>query len=122
MAIISLEDMHFYAYHGFYREERLAGGEFVIDLWVEAPAQEAALQDDLFKTVNYEKLYLFCQSEMRQPAHLIETVAQRIIGRITGHFPGVQGVRIRLQKCNPPLGGRVGKAAVEMAIGSLARS
>jgi dihydroneopterin aldolase len=119
MALISLEDMHFYAYHGYYREERRAGGEFILDLWVDAPVQGATLEDDLFQTVNYEKLYVFCQSEMKKPSALLETVAQRIIARVTGHFNTIQGVRVRLKKLNPPLGGQVGSATVDMAVGSL---
>jgi 7,8-dihydroneopterin aldolase/epimerase/oxygenase len=118
MAIIALEGIRIYARHGYYEEEAVLGTEFVLDIYVEAEIQPAAGEDALARTVNYETIYLLCQSEMKKTSRLIETVAQRIADRITGHFDGVLGVRVRLRKMNPPLGGSVGCAYVEVEQGS----
>jgi dihydroneopterin aldolase len=118
MALIALEDVKFFAYHGFYEEEQIIGGEFVIDLYVETQIMRAARMDDLADTVNYETLYFICQSEMKKTRSLIETVAQSIVDRIETLFDSVRGVKIRLRKMNPPMGGRVGSAFVEIETGS----
>ena len=118
MAVISLEDVRFYAYHGFYEEEQTLGTEYVIDISVDVVIDEAAEEDDLFQTVNYETLFLLCQAEMRTPSRLIEAVAQRIVNRVEDHFGDkIRGVKLKLRKLNPPLGGRVGAAAIEIVTG-----
>ncbi|MCH2084932.1 MAG: dihydroneopterin aldolase [Saprospiraceae bacterium] len=118
MALIALEDVQFFSYHGFYEEEQILGGEFIIDLYVETQIMRAARLDDLADTVNYETLYFICQSEMKKTRSLIETVAQSIVDRIETLFDSVRGVKIRLRKLNPPMGGRVGSAFVEIETGS----
>jgi|APTNR8051073442_1049403.scaffolds.fasta_scaffold00856_12 dihydroneopterin aldolase len=117
MATIALEGARFYAYHGFYEEEQILGSEYVLDVYVEADTEAAAEEDDLFATVNYETLYLICQVEMRKPSQLIETVGQRIIDRIGDMFPGIFGIKLRIRKMNPPLGGRVDCSSIEFNIG-----
>lgn len=118
MAIISLEDVRFFAYHGYYEEEQSIGNEFIIDISVDVVIDDAAEEDDLFQTVNYETLFLLCQTEMRSPSQLIETVAQRIVNRVEDHFEDkIRGVKLKLRKLNPPLGGRVGAAAIEIVTG-----
>lgn len=117
MAIISLEGIKMFARHGFYEEEEILGNEFLIDLSVDAPIGAASMTDDLFKSVNYETLFYLCKVEMKEPAKLIETVAQRIVDRIEEHFPTVMGIRLKLTKLNPPLDGKVAKASVEIRTG-----
>lgn len=117
MAIIGLEDVHFNAPHGFYEEEQTLGNEFVLDVFVDVRIDDAAGDDDLFQTVNYETIYLLCQAEMRKPAQLIENVAQRIVERLEDHFDQLRGVKVKLRKLHPPLGGRVGSASIEIATG-----
>jgi dihydroneopterin aldolase len=119
MAIISLEGIKMFAHHGFYEEETILGNEFVIDLSVDTSIFVAAKRDDLFKSVNYETLFYLCKVEMREPAKLIETVAQRIVDRIEEHFENVNGVAIKLSKMYPPLDGEVESACVEIRTGSL---
>ena len=117
MALIALEDVRFFAYHGFYPEEQILGNEYRMDLYVEAQIMRAAKMDDLGSTVNYETLYFICHSEMKRTKALIETVAQSIVDRVHQHFHNVKGVRIRLKKLNPPMGGRVGCAFIEIETG-----
>ena len=122
MAIISLEGMRFYAFHGFYDEEQVIGNDYILDVFVDANTMRASLSDDLFSTVNYETIYLICQLEMKKNSKLLETVVQRIADRIQGQFSQVNGVKVKLQKLNPPLGGRVGSAGVEVSTGTMSGS
>ncbi|HMQ90327.1 MAG TPA: dihydroneopterin aldolase [Flavilitoribacter sp.] len=117
MTIISLEGIHIHGDHGFHPEEQLMGNDFVLDVSVYVDTEAAAEEDDLGKTVNYETIYRFCEVEMRDTSDLIETLAQGIVARIEGYFEQVKGVRLKLRKLNPPLGGRVEAAAVEINTG-----
>ena len=117
MTIISLEGIHIHAHHGYYDEEKVVGNDFVIDVDILADTSDATKEDDLFKTVNYEMVYHLCLAEMRKKTSLIETVAKRIIDRLNDHFEKIEGVRVKIKKLNPPLGGKVTAASVEMVSG-----
>lgn len=116
-AKIGLEDVRFNAPHGFFEEEQLMGNEFSIDVEVEAEVGEAATEDDLGGTVNYATIYYLLQAEMKKPTKLLEALAFRMGSRILNQFDSVSGVRLKLRKLSPPLGGRVGAATVEVNLG-----
>lgn len=114
MALIALEGMRFYAYHGFYNEERKTGGNYVVDVYIETNLPRSAFKDDLFKTVNYETVHFICKAAMKKPTKLIETVAARIIVGIKKQFGKLKSVRVRIKKENPPLSGEVAHAMIEL--------
>lgn len=114
MATIALEGIKIYAYHGFYEEEQLVGGYYLVDVYVHANTSYAALRDQLDMTVNYETLYRIVKTEMQYPSKLIEAVAQRIVDKVVAICNSAQGVRVRVTKLHPPLGGAVQQAALEM--------
>ena len=116
-ATVGLEDVRFHAPHGFYEEEALMGNEFSIDVAVDTDVAMAATTDDLAGTVNYATIYYLLQAEMKKPTQLLEALAYRIANRIMEQFDGVVGVRLKLRKLHPPLGGRVGAAFVEVELG-----
>ena len=137
MAWIGLEGMRFYGYHGVYSAEQDLGTEYVIDVYVKTKIDKAAKEDNPEATLNYETIYQICQVEMEkpkplppqvqvtisaeekarrqdmQPKKLIETVAMRIIRRLKMNFSQMEGLKVRVRKLNPPLGGRVDCALVE---------
>jgi len=137
MAIIALEGMRFFAYHGFYEEEQIIGNDFILDVYVNADTELAAYADELYAdpailkeedptegkekpaTVNYETIFLICQAEMRKPAKLLETLVERIAEHIMEYFDNAEGVIVRLKKLHPPLGGRVGCAWVLTSSGDI---
>jgi 7,8-dihydroneopterin aldolase/epimerase/oxygenase len=107
---ISLEGLEFFAYHGFYPEERKIGNRFGIDITVSTDFTGAAVGDRLKQTVNYEELYTIIKNEMNSPAKLLEHLAYNILMRVFADFPTVMSVRVSVSKFNPPIGG-VGRAA-----------
>lgn len=117
-AKIGLEDVRIHAPHGFFDEEHLMGNEFSIDVEVEANITSAAHDDDLGGTVNYATIYYLIQAEMKKPTQLLEALAYRMGNRIMNQFDSVTAVKLRLRKLNPPLGGKVGAAVVEVNLGS----
>ena len=115
MAKIHLKEMRFYAYHGCFEEERVVGTHFSVDCILEIDCKEAAKEDDLTQTLNYQEIYWLIAEEMKQPSSILEHVAYRIINRLHSQFPKVKRVNVAVHKLNPPLGGKIGSAAVELA-------
>ena len=112
MSTIALENMEFYAYHGCFKEEQIIGTRFMVDLYLKADTTEAEESDDLKTTVNYQEVYLLVKEEMDIKSNLIEHVARRILKKLAKKYPQLLDVRIKLQKMNPPLGGKVESVSV----------
>jgi dihydroneopterin aldolase len=105
MGTVALEGMEFFAYHGFYEEERKIGNKYSVDITVSLDITEAASTDDIQGTVNYEELYDIVRHEMLTPSCLLENIAYRIIDRTYEIYPEVEWVEVTISKFNPPLGG-----------------
>ena len=110
---IALKGIHFYAFHGYYEEERKMGNDFVIDAEVEVKSFDEA-DDNISDTVNYEKIYAICSEEMSIQQKLLETVVFRICKRLE-ELKHVKSGKVSLAKIGPQLGGKVDKAQVEMS-------
>lgn len=109
---VSLEGLTFFAYHGFYDEERKKGNDFVCDVSVQLKSFDT-LDDNIYDTVNYEDVYKIVESEMKLTRKLLETVALHIIRRIQ-ELDNVTAAKVRIHKLNPPIEGKVERAVVEM--------
>lgn len=114
MSLIAIEGMQFYAHHGYYYEEQKIGSQYVVDVYLRADLTEAAREDALSKTINYENLYQICEEIMEQRVHLLETVTQRILDRLGAEFPNLQYAKVRVSKMNPPLKGTVERVYVSL--------
>ena len=110
---ITLNNMHFYAYHGCFEEEQKIGTRFSVDLTLEYDGTKAAATDNVEDAVNYALVYQTVKKEMMIPSHLLENVATRIIRAVKADFPAVQWVKVKVCKLNPPLGGQLDYVAVE---------
>ena len=112
--IVSLEGMEFYAFHGFYVEEREKGNDFVVDVYVTTDFSIASETDELEGTVNYETIYAITKEEMEVPTKLLERVAQRILQRLFDAFESTSAIEISVAKKNPPVGGNVNQSRITM--------
>lgn len=117
MIEINLNDAEFFAHHGYYAEEQLLGGRFMVDISVSFAPQGDLTTDEIVNTVNYEQLYNIACDEMKITRKLIETVAQAILDKIKNDFPFVSKIRVCLKKLDPPLKGRVGHSSVIVSSG-----
>lgn len=113
MSLIALEGMQFYAYHGVYEEEQIIGNNFVVDIYITTNYDKAVEDDDIFKTINYETVYLVCEAEMRKKVKLLETLTENIIFALKHQFSSIEEIRIKITKKNPLPEGRVAAAAIE---------
>ena len=113
---IIIEGMHFKAHHGYYLEERKIGGQYIVDIEMDYDIKPAADKDDLDETVNYEKIYQLCKSEMAISRKLIETVGLNLTEKIQNRFPGIQHLVLTIHKMNPPIDGLVDRASVRIEV------
>lgn len=113
MSLIALEGMQFYAYHGVYDEEQIIGNNFVVDIYITTNYDKALEEDNIFETINYETVYLVCETEMKKKVKLLETLADRIISALKHQFDSIQEVNIKITKNNPIPGARVANSSIE---------
>lgn len=111
---VALEGMEFYAYHGFYEEERKIGNRYTVDLEVTTDFSKAANQDDLSGTVDYVQLYEIVKDRMTIPSKLLEKLGQEIVDGVFQCFPSVSEVKVSVSKHNPPFGGICAKSKITL--------
>jgi dihydroneopterin aldolase len=107
MGLIKLDGMEFYAYHGCYPEEQLAGGRFTVNLSMETDMKKASESDDLNDALDYAGAYELVKQEMNIRSNLLEHVCGRILNRLFDHFGQLVSAEVRITKLNPPLDGQV---------------
>ena len=114
MGKVALEGIEFFAYHGYYEEERKIGNKYEVNIEVSSDLSVAAQTDILSGTINYEMLYKIIQDEMMIPSKMLEHVGRRIIDKIIAEFDQIHSVTIEISKFNPPVKGVCRKAKVTM--------
>ena len=114
MALIQIEDMEFFAYHGCFKEERIIGSRFKVDISIHTDTSEAEIEDKLNKTINYQAIYSLVKAEMEIKSHLLEHVGRRIINSVLKNYPLIDNVKVKVMKLNPSLtaGGKVKQVSV----------
>lgn len=116
MAVITINDMRFYAHHGCFEQERAIGTYFRVDLAFETDTSRAEVSDNIVDTVSYLDVYQVVKREMEKPSNLLEHVARRVGEEVKHEFPAVTSVNVKVSKLNPPLGGQMESVSVEVAM------
>lgn len=114
MGTIHLEDMEFYAFHGCFQEEQIAGNRFLVNLKLELNMQKAASSDSISDTLNYQMAYEIVKQEMAIKSNLLEHVSERILTALFKNFQNLQKAWVKVSKMNPPMGGIMRCVSVEM--------
>lgn len=114
MGKVALEGIEFFAYHGYYEEERKIGNKYEVNIEVSSDLSKAAQTDSLSGTINYEVLYKIIQDEMMIPSKMLEHVGKRIIDKVMAKFEEIHSTTIEISKFNPPVKGVCRKAKVTM--------
>jgi len=112
--IIQVKGIRTYSYHGCLKEETKIGGEYVVDVWLQADLAKAAKTDNLDQTIDYCDVYRIVTREMKVPGKLIEHVCQRIIISLKKELPQAKKVKVRVTKLNPPMNGDVSQVSVTL--------
>ncbi len=122
MSMIAIEGMEFYAYHGCFEEEKIIGTGFMVDLYFTTDTTEAELSDNLRKTVNYLEVYRVVKKEMEISSNLLEHISRRILMAVQREFPQVEWAKVKIQKLNPPLGGKMKSVSVTLTSDEMAKA
>lgn len=109
---IVLSRMEFRALHGCYELERKVGNRFTVDLELTAELGDAAVQDDVRKTVNYLTAFEEVERQMKVTQRTIERAALNIIDGLYAAFPQIRHVKCSVAKLAPPLGGKIERVSV----------
>ena len=109
---IKLNQLRFFAYHGFYEEEQKLGTEFEINVAV-TRAIKPGIINSLSQTLNYATLYELIGLEMKNPRILLETLAMEIVEQIHHSFEEVKRVEIEITKLHLPIERFSGTASVK---------
>ena len=102
---ITLNDMHFYSYHGVLPQESVTGTDYTVSLQLHTEITRAMVSDALSDTIDYSAVYAIVKAEMQQPSKLLEHVCGRIVRHIFSEFSAVEVVDISIDKSNPPMAG-----------------
>jgi dihydroneopterin aldolase len=107
--------MEFYAFHGHFKEERIVGNKFIVDLTIETDMKLPAESDNLRDAVNYQRVYEIIKTQMGLKSHLLEHIASRIIDTIYSELGGIEKITVKVSKMNPPMGGKIGSVSIIMS-------
>jgi dihydroneopterin aldolase len=114
MDIIRLNNMIFYAHHGYYQAERELGQKFEVDLELECDVSQAIRSDSLSDAINYRDVYKRVSEIFNSYKFtLLESLADKISQGILEHFP-IHSVRIRVRKPQVPMNGFLDNVEVEI--------
>ena len=115
MGFIQIEKMEFYAFHGHFREERIVGNKFLVDVTIETNMKIPAESDKLSDALNYQRVYEIVKQQMELKSHLLEHIAGRILDAIYAEMEGIKNATVKVSKMNPPMGGKIGSVSVVMS-------
>ena len=114
MGLVAIEGMEFFAYHGYYDQEKERGNTFIVDIYLTTNLEKAAQSDKLSDTIDYEKVYRIVEEIMGKKYNLLEHIAHKILGQLKNEFQQVMAVKIRVSKLNPPVKGKVKRTFIEL--------
>lgn len=106
LGTVRLQNAVFYAHHGVMQEEHRIGGRYEVDVAMELDFEAAAKEDNLSKTVDYERVYTDIKHIVtKNNFFLIERLSYVIAHRILERESIVRSVEVVVRKANPPVGG-----------------
>lgn len=112
---IVINDLEVYAKHGVFEAEKQLGQNFLISLVLDLDLEQAAIHDDLNKTVNYgelcDKVHDFVSTNCFD---LVEKLAREIILLIFREYSLVERINILIKKPNAPISKHFDYAGVQL--------
>lgn len=113
MLTVHLNDLRFFARHGVFDGEPLAGSEFEVQLQVSYDEKDIRF-NDLNNVLDYVELYDIVKKRMAMPTPLVEEIAESIIRKIRHEYSFVKEVSISIFKLQPPIENFQGKVGVTL--------
>jgi 7,8-dihydroneopterin aldolase/epimerase/oxygenase len=110
MLTIHLHSLIFHSFHGMFKEEKILGNDFEVNMDVSFEACEKITR--LSQSLDYVSLHAIIKAVMDQPTPMLETVVQELAERVRLFDEKIKSVYISIKKLNPPIGNFQGSAGV----------
>ncbi len=108
---IHLSNLKFFSFHGLYEEEKILGGEFIVDATVNFNVTGSIASIE--QTIDYSKIYDVIKQRMAVPTALLETVAQDLADIVYAGDNRITSINICITKVNPPISNFRGNVGVQ---------
>jgi dihydroneopterin aldolase len=116
MGKILISGMEFFAFHGHYPEEKLAGNKFSVDLTMWSDTSIAEKSDNLDDAINYQVAYAIVKDVLSNTkSNLLEHIANNILDAIYTEFSSLEKAKVLIKKLHPAMGGQIEFVAVEIS-------
>ncbi len=112
MFSIHLNDLEFFAHHGWHNEEALAGGNYRVSVGLDFTSEKKI--QELEDTINYVEVYQTIKDKVNQPVRLLETLAEDICTSISALDKRITSININITKLNPPITNFIGNVGVSL--------
>ncbi len=111
MISIHLNELEFFGYHGILPEEKILGGNFILNAEIIFQEHEDVIHT-IKHTIDYEDIFLIIQQRMSISTPLLESIVMDIGSTIKQQFKEVTSIKISLKKLHPPIAGLQGSVGV----------
>lgn len=113
MHSIHLNNLRFFAHHGYHDEEGIVGTNFEVSVKIDFEAEGKITT--LPQTINYVEVYELIKRIFSKPTKLLETIAQDICESIVAIDNRIKTINISITKLNPPLPNFIGSVGVSLS-------
>lgn len=110
MLTIHLHSLIFHSFHGMFKEEKILGNDFEVNVDISIEALEKITR--LHQSVDYVSLHAIIKEAMDEPTQLLETVVQVLAEKIHLFDSKIKSVTIKIKKLNPPIGNFQGTVGI----------
>ncbi len=108
MGKIVIKGMEFFAFHGHYPEEKLAGNKFELNIILWTDTSVAERTDNIKDALNYQAVYATIKQDIENTnSNLLENLARRILDSLFENYPAIEKAELELNKMHPPMGGQI---------------
>ena len=113
-ATVKVENLKIYAFHGCMEEEKIIGGDYVINICAVCVVGKKAFEDEIGGTVDYVDLARIAKREMSVRSRLLEAVVKRIIDCCFNEISVLDQISVTVSKLSPPIDADVESVSVSM--------
>lgn len=104
MDYITIRNLKVFAHHGVLEEETRNGQDFYVNAKLYLDTTNAAVTDDLTKSVHYGEVCEWITKFMQENTYqLIESVAHNTVLAVLNRFPLLRGMELEICKPNAPI-------------------